>query len=125
MVKWLHRSLCTEQATHTRKDKQLTACCAYQGRKVVLEEFSGIPVKALLENDEETTELHLSGSAFGDTEACVLAECLKVIFFFFFFFFCRAYSWNVPLCYRAPVTRTHGIFLEFCVLTGQRNAAAD
>ena len=49
---------------------------------MVLEDFSGIPVKALLENDEKTTKLDLSNSGCGVTEACVLAECLKVFFFF-------------------------------------------
>ena len=81
MVKWLHRSLYTEQATHTQKQNNSLLCCAYQGRKVVLEEFSGIPVKALLENDEKTTALYLSESGCGVTEACVLAECLKVFLF--------------------------------------------
>ena len=56
---------------------------------MVLEEFSGIPVKALLENDEKTTKLDLSNSGWGSgcgvTEACVLAECLKVIFIFMYF----------------------------------------
>ena len=46
----------------------------------MMEEFSGIPVKALLENDEKMTELDLSDSGCGVTEACVLAECLKVFF---------------------------------------------
>ena len=75
---------------------------------MVLEKFSGIPVKALLENDEKTTELDLSNSGCGVTEACVLAECLKVFFFFFFLS-------GIFLECRAPVTRIHGIFLEFCV----------
>ena len=44
-----------------------------------MEEFSGIPVKALLENDENTTELNLSQSGCGVLEACVLSYCLKVI----------------------------------------------
>ena len=33
MVKWLHCSLCTEQATHTRKDKQLTAVLCLSGQE--------------------------------------------------------------------------------------------
>ncbi len=44
-----------------------------------MEEFSGIPVKALLENDEKTTELDLRSSGCGVLEACVLSYCLKVI----------------------------------------------
>ena len=88
----------------------------------MLEEFSGIPVKALLENDEKTTELDLGGKCCGVTGACVLAECLKVIFFLFFsvghipgIFFCvialgNTDSWSFPGILR---------------LTGQRNAAAD
>ena len=50
-----------------------------------MEMFSGIPVKALLENDEKTTKLDLSESGCGDTEALVLAECLKVVDLFIFF----------------------------------------
>ena len=33
MVKWLHLSLCTEQATHTRKDKQPTAALCLSGQE--------------------------------------------------------------------------------------------
>ena len=51
---------------------------------MVMEMFSGIPVKALLENDEKTTKLDLSESGCGDTEALVLAECLKVVEVFVF-----------------------------------------
>ena len=61
---------------------------------MVLEEFNKIPVKALLENDEKMTELNLSSKYVGVTGVYVLAGCLKVFFF-------RAYSWNIPLCYRA------------------------
>ena len=43
-----------------------------------MEMFSGISVKALLENDGKTTKLDLGNSGCGDTEALVLAECLKV-----------------------------------------------
>ena len=32
MVKWLHRSLGTEQATHTRKNKQLTVVLCLSGQ---------------------------------------------------------------------------------------------
>jgi len=32
MVKWLHRSLCTEQATHTQRQNNSLLCCAYQDR---------------------------------------------------------------------------------------------
>ena len=46
--------------------------------------FSGIPVKALLENDEKTTKLDLGKSGCGATEALVLAECLKVVELFVF-----------------------------------------
>ena len=49
-----------------------------------MEMFSGIPVKALLENDKKTTKLDLGNSGCGDTEALVLAECLKVVELFVF-----------------------------------------
>ena len=49
-----------------------------------MEMFSKIPVKALLENDEKTTKLDLRNSGCGDTEALVLAECLKVVELFVF-----------------------------------------
>ena len=94
-----------------------------------MEEFSGIPVKALLENDENTTKLDLqprfSSSAFGSdfgcsafggggydrppcgvTEACVLAECLKVLSSFLFSgVFVECFS-VLPLS--SPVTQKHG-----------------
>ena len=49
-----------------------------------MEMFSGISVKALLENDEKTTKLDLGSSGCGYTETLVLAECLKVIELFVF-----------------------------------------
>ena len=70
---------------------------------MVLEEFSGIPVKALLENDEKTTKLDLSKSGCGVTEACVLAECLKV--FFFSGVSCSA-KFPLLLCYCVPPSVT-------------------
>ena len=79
----------------------------------MLEEFSGIPVQALLENDENMTKLNLFSSGCGVTEACVLAECLKVIFFFLFF--SVGHIPGIFFCVIASVTRIHGIFLEFCV----------
>ena len=57
-----------------------------------MEMFSGIPVKALLENDEKTTKLDLHNSGCGDTEALVLAECLKVAEFLCFLE-CSVISW--------------------------------
>ena len=64
---------------------------------MVMEQFSGIPVEALLENDEKTTKFDLSDSGCGYMEVLVLAECLKVA---------RRVSWNVPcfLGYR-PASR--------------------
>ena len=47
-----------------------------------METFSGIPVRALLENVKETTKLDLHGSGCGVLEACVLSHCLKVVFLF-------------------------------------------
>ena len=45
-----------------------------------MEEFSGIPIKALLENDEKCTTLDLSASGCGVSEAVALSHCLKVRF---------------------------------------------
>ena len=45
-----------------------------------MEEFSGIPIKALLENDEKCTELDLKKSGCGLPEAVALSYCLKVSF---------------------------------------------
>ena len=60
-----------------------------------MEMFSGIPVKALLENDEKTTKLDLSHSGCGYTEASVLAECLKVAGLSCFLE-CSVFSWLPP-----------------------------
>ena len=43
-----------------------------------MEEFSGIPIKALLENDEKTTKLDLSDTGCGISEAVAISYCLKV-----------------------------------------------
>ena len=43
-----------------------------------LEEFSGIPVAKLRENDPSFTELKFNFKGFGDAEACVLGSVLQV-----------------------------------------------
>ena len=60
-----------------------------------MEQFSGIPVKELLQNDEKTTALDLSESGCGHTEALVLAECLKVAESSCFLE-CSVFSWLPP-----------------------------
>ena len=60
-----------------------------------MEQFSGIPVKALLQNDEKTTALDLSRSGCAHTEALVLAECLKVAESSCFLE-CSVFSWLPP-----------------------------
>ena len=62
--------------------------------------------------------LDLADNEIGDAGMLPLGDALKVDFVLF-----REIS-SFALLLR-PVTRIHGIFLEFCVLTGQRNAAAD
>ena len=47
---------------------------------MAMEAFSGIPIKALLENDEKCTELDLCFSGCGLPEAVALSCCLKVSF---------------------------------------------
>ena len=73
-----------------------------------MEMFSGIPVKALLENDEKTTKLDLSESGCGDTEALVLAECLKVVELFVFLGMFRVFLVTAP----PQVTHFCGTFFE-------------
>ena len=72
-----------------------------------MEMFSKIPVKALLENDGKTTKLDLGNSGCGDTEALVLAECLKVVELFVFLGMFR-----VSLVTASPVT--HRLWM-FCL----------
>ena len=43
-----------------------------------LEEFSGIPLAKLRENDPSLTKLDFSSKGFGIAEACVLAKLLEV-----------------------------------------------
>ena len=62
-----------------------------------MEMFSKIPVKALLENDEKTTKLDLHNSGCRDTEALVLAECLKVVELFMFLGMFRVFLGYHPL----------------------------
>ena len=73
-----------------------------------MEMFSGIPVKALLENDEKTTKLDLSESGCGDTEALVLAECLKVVELFVFLGMFRVSLVTPPFltCLDAQINKT-------------------
>ena len=61
-----------------------------------MEKFSGIPVKALLENDEKTTKLDLSDLGCGVPEALVLTECLKVAESSCFLE-CSVFPWLPPL----------------------------
>ena len=56
-----------------------------------LEEFSGIPVAKLRENDPSAIELKFSNKGFGDAEACVLGSVLQVR---------RKYSIRQPQCYQ-------------------------
>ena len=75
----------------------------------MMEMFSGIPVKALLENDEKTTKLDLGYSGCGDTEALVLAECLKVVELFVFLGMFRVFSVflvTVPLVLFVQINNT-------------------
>ena len=62
--------------------------------------------------------LDLSHNKIGDAGMLPLGDALKVGFVLFREI--SSFALSPP-----PVTRTHGIFLEFLRLTGQRNAAAD
>ena len=84
-----------------------------------MEQFSGIPVKELLQNDEKTTALDLSESGCGHTEALVLAECLKVVDLFIFLGVFR-----VSLVTAVPVTRAVRNVLGMLLWTGQRDVDA-
>lgn len=76
IVQHFHRSC------HQKNSKKLSYLHVWQERKTMMEEFNGIPVKALLENDDKTTELNLTGTGCEILEACVLSYCLKVIALF-------------------------------------------